>query len=70
MANMICELWRQMKEIWLHCNSYQHGMTKEEREANKRASVCPWVKEVYRRRNSDITLVQQRLFRLDMGKRL
>ena len=28
------------------------------------------MKEAYRRRNSDITLVQQRLFRLDLGERL
>ena len=70
MANMISELWKQMREIWIHRNSYQHGMTAEEREAKKRASVGPRVRAAYRQRNTDNILVHQRLFRLDLGRRL
>ena len=70
MVNMICKLLKQTRDIWIHRNSYQRGMTTEGRQAKKRASVGPRVGAAYRRRHTDSTLVHQRLFRLDLGKRL
>ena len=70
MAIMIVQLWDAMQHLWKFRNGIQHGVTKEERRGRANERIHPKVKAAYRTRHHDVSLFSQRLFSVELKRRL
>ena len=69
MANLIAEIWTQQYNMWITRNLLQHGETPEDSLQIQRDLINPQVRTAYKNKHK-VSLFNQRLFRLDMGRRL
>ena len=70
MANMIVQLWDAMQHLLKFRNGIQHGVTKEERRSRENERIHPKVKAAYRTRHYDVSHFSQRLFSVELKRRL
>ena len=69
MATLIAEIWTQQYNMWHTRNKLQHGDTPEDSLQIQRDIINPQVRTAYKNKHK-VSLFNQRLFRLDMGRRL
>ena len=70
MAIMITQLWEAMHNLWKFRNGVQHGVTKEERRIRANERIHPRVRAAYRTRHHDVSYFSQRLFSVELIRRL
>ena len=69
-AIVITQLWEAMHHLWKFRNGVQHGVTKEERRSRANERIYPRVKSAYRTRHHDMSYFSQRLFSVELQRRL
>ena len=69
-ALLITQLWEAMHHLWKFRNGVQHGVTKEERRSRANEKIHPRVEAAYRTRHHDVSYFSQRLFSVELQRRL
>ena len=70
MAIMKTQLWEAMHNMWKFRNGVQHGVTTEERMIRVNERIHPRVRAAYRTRHHDMSYLCQRLFSVELKRRL
>ena len=70
MALFVTQLWEAMQNMWKYRNGVQHGVTAEERLVRANERIHPRVKAVYRTRHHTVSFFSQRLFSVELKRRL
>ena len=70
MALFITQLWEAMQNMWKFRNGVQHGVTTEEKVLRANERIHPRVRAAYRTRHHDVSFFSQRLFSVELNKRL
>ena len=67
---MITKLWEVMHNIWKFQNGAQHGVTKEEKKRRANEKIHPRIRSAYRTQRADVSYFNQRLFEVELNRRL